>query len=91
MEDAGKAFCQLDWLAAQMAHPSTPPQFLANYCMTSMYFVELLHHGYGIDMTRTPLHWADEINGVGLDWPLGATIRATCDSEYDLAATVTAL
>jgi hypothetical protein len=60
--------------------------------MTSMYFVELLHHGYSIDMTRTPLHyWADEIDGVGLDWPLGATIRATCDAEYDPAATVAAL
>jgi Golgi nucleoside diphosphatase len=81
LEDAGKEFCALDWLAAQMAYPNTPPQFLANYCFSSMYFTVLLHHGYGIDKTRTPLHWAEAINGVGLDWPLGATLRATCDEK----------
>jgi hypothetical protein len=29
----------------------------ANYCFSSMYFTVLLHHGYGIDKSRTPLHW----------------------------------
>lgn len=41
LEDAGREFCRLDWLAAQMAHPNTPPQFLANYCFSSMYLLRI--------------------------------------------------
>jgi Golgi nucleoside diphosphatase len=82
MERAGQRFCELDWEDAQSLYPDTPPAFLANYCFSSMFFVQLLHHGYGIPKEGTPLRWADAIEGVGLDWPLGATLRATCDSKH---------
>ena len=83
MEAAGQAFCALGWEEARSQHPETPEQFLASYCFSSMYFTVLMHHGYGVDKTRTPLHWAEEIDGVGLDWPLGATLRATCAAGPD--------
>ena len=83
MEAAGQAFCALGWEEARSRHPETPEEFLASYCFSSMYFTVLMHHGYGVDKTRTPLHWAEEIDGVGLDWPLGATLRATCAAVPD--------
>lgn len=46
--------------------------------MRQRYFVTLLL-AYGVDSSQTSLRWAEEIEGVGLDWPLGAVIRATCD------------
>ena len=42
MERAGKTFCALSWEEAQLEYPATPPDFLANYCFTALYFVELL-------------------------------------------------
>ena len=41
------------------------------------YFVVLLE-AYGVDADHTNLRWADNIDGVSLDWPLGAVIRSTC-------------
>ena len=38
----------------------------------------VLLEAYGVDSDRTSLRWADNIDGVSLDWPLGAVIRSTC-------------
>ena len=77
----GSAYCSLTWAEAQTAHPDIPEHFLANYCFNSMFFVELLHNGYGLELERTPMRWKDAIEENGLDWPLGATLRATCGSR----------
>ena len=42
--------------------------------VTGRYFVALLE-AYGVDSVHTSLRWAEHIDGVGLDWPLGAVCK----------------
>jgi hypothetical protein len=51
--------------------------------VTGRYFVALLE-AYGVDSVHTSLRWAEHIDGVGLDWPLGAVIRETCAAAADV-------
>ena len=43
----------------------------------------VLLEAYGVDSDHTSLRWADNIDGVSLDWPLGAVIRSTCGRGGD--------
>ena len=58
-------------------------------CAAGTYFTTLLHHGYGVHLTDTPMRWVDEIDGVGVDWPLGAAVQNECaEREQHTAVTV---
>lgn len=71
----GVKYCNLTWVQVLEKYPSTPSRFLANYCFNAAYIVTILETGYGFDAnSRTQITFIEEVDGVSLDWTMGAML-----------------
>ena len=75
MERLGKEYCSrhLDEIAA--AHPKEAKDNLSKYCFSSIYIPKILKHGFGIVQPHMTARIRRDVNGVKIDWALGAVLH----------------
>jgi apyrase len=66
------AICYLSWEQLQTNNPGISPKYLANYCTHGVYFEQLLYTTY--KLKNEQLTVTNEINGINIDWTLGALL-----------------
>ncbi len=76
---AGKRYCRTPWRSATAdcaanPRPGCREEWLNRYCFASAYIVTLLHEVYGLPMDRE-ITSANELEGAGIDWTLGAMVQ----------------
>lgn len=74
MVAAGERYCSSDWETIRELHKERPDSDLLKYCFASSYMVAFLHDGLGFGLRDHRLHFANDVEGVGVDWTLGALI-----------------
>ncbi|KAG0471331.1 hypothetical protein HPP92_015877 [Vanilla planifolia] len=77
-ESAGQHFCEEDWDNLKYKYQTFEADDFARYCFSSAYIVALLHDNLGIPMDdKSRLWFANQVDGIHLDWALGAFILQT--------------
>lgn len=71
---AGEQFCGEDWSKLKKKHRSLDDEDLLRYCFSSAYIVALLHDSLGISLDDERIGFANQVENIPLDWPLGAFI-----------------
>lgn len=81
----GKAWCGEGYAAAHKDEPDLSKSDMNKYCFSSAYITALLGAGLGFTAAdlQTQVHIARTIDGVGIDWALGAVIMAITGNSVD--------
>jgi hypothetical protein len=64
-------------------HPYTPPAELRWRCYDAIYAARLLMDGFGVPEREPVVEFANEIDGMDADWPLGALISRLLKAHYN--------
>jgi apyrase len=70
----GHEFCKMDWNEVPSLYKKERTTELNKYCFSSAYLPKVLAAGFGIDSLRDSLRIVHEIDGVAIDWALGAAL-----------------
>ncbi len=70
--EKSESFCRISWEEAKAAYPNQDPNNLINYCFNAA-LSQTLFDAWGLDKTDN-LKAVSKLNGVALEWPLGAAI-----------------
>ncbi|HBI22433.1 MAG TPA: hypothetical protein DDY37_07630 [Legionella sp.] len=71
--------CYLPWSQLQKNFPSESSAFLSSYCANATYLDHLLYTTYQLQASQ--LRVANELNGTGIDWTLGALLYRLVQEE----------
>lgn len=68
-----KKFCATEWNEAMRIYGPRSNEFrIKKYCYEGIYTLVLLHHGYKFPMDTKSIIFTDYLNGMHINWPLGA-------------------
>jgi hypothetical protein len=67
-------FCSTHWKELQAQFPHEPLTDLEKYCFSAAYLPKVLEHGLGIPAPHENVQITRELNGVSIDWALGAVL-----------------
>jgi len=70
----GREFCNLPWNEAVAKFPSQKPDDLAKFCFSSAFLPKVMEHALGVPTPSKSARIARTINGVQIDWALGAAV-----------------
>lgn len=72
LESQINAICYQPWSTFLSNYPTSPTSQLSRYCANGVYFDDLLYNTYQLQSSQ--LIVANDINGTGVDWTLGALL-----------------
>lgn len=80
LKQAGRDYCDDPWAQIVRDHPHEDNSSLAYYCFAAAYEVAVLEHGFQFS-EKCNIRPAKDIRGKGIEWELGATLRAIMQSD----------
>ena len=79
---AGEALCGAEWDDITRDRPETRARELLRYCFSASLIVATLHDAMGVPLRdESAVTFGDEVNGVPVDWAMGAAIAFAATSE----------
>ena len=79
---AGEALCGAEWDDITRDRPETRARDLLRYCFSASLIVATLHDAMGVPLRdESAVTFGDEVNGVPVDWAMGAAIAFAATSE----------
>ncbi|CAJ1932806.1 unnamed protein product [Cylindrotheca closterium] len=75
-EKVAKEMCNKPWDAIESAYPkdSQPKEYNKDWCFSALYAFSFLTSGLGLDAQQS-IMIGNEVEGVGIDWALGAVLQ----------------
>jgi len=70
-----KKYCVRTWDDVTASYPDVSKEFLRNYCYLGSYELSLMIDGFKFHETGDKIHFAGDIDGHDISWPLGAIIK----------------
>lgn len=88
LQKKGKEFCALPWAKLKSSFAKERAADLQKYCFSSAYLLKVLSLTLGLDpsgrgkLNEQQIRIVRNLNGVGIDWALGAVLRAVASNDF---------
>lgn len=88
LERLGKEYCHTHLSELQKKYPKESTDNLSKYCFSSIYLRRVIKLGFGIREPHLTARIRRDINGIKVDWALGAVLHQILTAKQQLAQKV---